>query len=258
MPPLAGFKGGQIATPTGAAPYVVQPEIPTSYEMGLKSTLLGGWVLDTSLFYSTIKNFQAQQCTTSNLGSISCVQTNIDGVKSRGAEINLFGKVTQNLSLNTGFIWAKATYPKGYLGTDGTNIGGTQLAYAPEYKFTLSGEYTQKLTENVNGFFALDTVWKSRLRYEANSFTESTFRPHWTVGGRVGVRTADDRFTVAVFARNLFNVHEPALMQTSFPTATAPMSARSMGRSPSARWVCRSTANSDETGRSAASAPPFC
>jgi iron complex outermembrane receptor protein len=39
------------------------------------------------------------------------------------------------------------------------------------------------------------------------------------VGGRVGVRTADDRFTVAVFARNLFNVHEPALMQSSFPTA---------------------------------------
>jgi len=234
-----GFKGGQIATPTGAAPYVVQPEIPTSYELGLKSTLLGSWVLDTSLFYSTIKNFQAQQCTTSNLGSISCVQTNIDGVKSRGAEINLFGKVTKNLSLNTGFIWAKATYPKGYLGTDGTNIGGTQLAYAPEYKFTLSGEYTQKLTENVNGFFALDTVWKSRLRYEANSFTESTFRPHWTVGGRVGVRTADDRFTVAVFARNLFNVHEPALMQTSFPYSNGanvgaiygPQSFRSVGLS---------------------------
>lgn len=217
-----GFKGGQIATPSyPLKPFVVLPEIPTSYELGLKSTLMGGWVLDTSLFYSTIKNFQAQQCTTDGNGVISCVQQNIDGVKSRGAEINLFGKVTRNLSLNTGFIWAKATYPKGYLGTDGTNIGGSQLAYAPEYKFTLSGEYTHRLSEGFNGFLAADTVWKSRVRYEANSITETTFRPHWTVGGRVGVRTADDRFTVAVFARNLFNVHEPALMQSSFPYSGA-------------------------------------
>jgi iron complex outermembrane receptor protein len=234
-----GFKGGQIATPTGAAPYVVLPEIPTSYELGLKSTLFGGWVLDANLFYQSIQNFQAQSCTVNSLSVISCVQQNISGVKSRGAEINLFGKVTRNLSLNTGFIWAKATYPKGYLGTDGTNIGSTQLAYAPEYKFTLSGEYTHKVTERLNGFMAADALWKSRIRYEANSIADTSFRPHWTVGGRVGVRTADDRFTIAVFARNLFNVHEPALLQSSFPYSGAanigaiygPQSFRSVGLS---------------------------
>jgi iron complex outermembrane receptor protein len=68
---------------------------------------------------------------------------------------------------------------------------------------------------------------------------ETTFRPHWTVGGRMGVRTADDRFTVAVFARNLFNVHEPSLYQSSFPYGGAanigaiygPQSFRSVGLS---------------------------
>lgn len=235
-----GFKGGQIATPAyPLTPYAVRPEIPTSYELGLKSTLMHGWVLDSSLFYTTIKDFQAQQCTTSALAVISCVVQNVDGVKSRGAEIDLFGKVTRDLSLNTGFIWAKATYPKGFLGTDGTNIGGTQLAYAPEYKFTMSGEYSHRLTDRLNGFFAADTVWKSRIRYEANSLSDTTFRPHWVVGGRIGVRTADDRYTLAIFARNLFNVHEPALMQSSFPYSGAanvgaiygPQSFRSVGLS---------------------------
>jgi iron complex outermembrane receptor protein len=90
----------------------VLPEIPTSYELGFKTTLLRSWVLDASLFYQKIENFQAQQCTVNATTTvISCVQKNIDGVKSRGAEINLFGKVTHDLSLNTGFIWAKATYP---------------------------------------------------------------------------------------------------------------------------------------------------
>lgn len=242
-----GFKGGQIATPTGAAPYVVLPEIPTAYELGLKSTLFGGWVADLSLFYSKIKNFQSQQCTVDSNAVISCVQTNVDGVKSRGAEINFFGKVTEGLSLNTGFIYAKATYPGNFVGTDGTNIGGSQLAYAPRYKFTLSGEYQVPITSRFNGFLAADTVWKSRVRFEANSNSETTYRPHWLVGGRVGIRTEDDRFTVAVFARNLFNQHEPALMQSSFPYTTdqgeqnigaiyGPQSFRQVGLSLDARF----------------------
>jgi len=214
-----GFKGGQIATPAlPLVPYVVRPEIPYAYELGLKSTLFGGWVLDLNAFYQNIHDFQAQQCTTiQNTGAISCVQTNISGVKSRGAEINLFGRVTEGLSINTGFLWAKATYPDNYTGTDGTDIGGTQLAYAPEFKFTFSGEYEHSLSDRTKGFLAADAVWKSRVRYEANSLDVTTYRPHWTVGGRIGVRFDDDRYQLALFGRNLFNQHEPLLMQSDFP-----------------------------------------
>jgi outer membrane receptor protein involved in Fe transport len=54
---------------------------------------------------------------------------NADGVKSRGAEINLFGKVTHDLSVSTGFIYAKATYPDGYTSSTSTGtfaLGGSQ------------------------------------------------------------------------------------------------------------------------------------
>lgn len=213
-----GYKGGQIAIPSlPALPYVVQPEIPTAYEAGVKSTLFGGWVMDLNAFYEKIDGFQAQQCVVGSTGVISCTVSNIDGVKTRGAELSFFGRVFQGLSLNTGFIWAKATYPKGFIGNDGVDIGGTQLAYAPEYKFTLSGEYEHPLGERFKGFVASDTVWKSRVRFEQNALTDSTFRPHWLVGARLGVRTADDRYSLAVFGRNLFNVHEPVLLQSSFP-----------------------------------------
>jgi iron complex outermembrane receptor protein len=213
-----GFKGGQIATPSAPlTPYVVLPEVPMAYEGGLKTTLFGGWVADVNVFYQNITNFQAQQCTVDANAVISCTQTNINGVKTRGAEINFFGKLFQGLTLNTGFIYAKATYPTGFLGTDGSNIGGTQLAYAPKYKFTVSGEYEHRLSSTINGFIAADAVWKSRLRYEANSRIETTYGPHWMAGGRIGVRAADDRFQVAIFARNLFNNHEPSLLQSDFP-----------------------------------------
>ena len=116
-----GFKGGQIATTPSAplTPFIVLPEIPMVYEAGLKTTLFDGWVADLNVFYEKIRNFQAQQCTVDANAVISCVQNNINGVKSRGAEINLFGRVFEGLSINTGFIFAKATYPGGFLGTDG-------------------------------------------------------------------------------------------------------------------------------------------
>ena len=215
-----GYKGGQITLPSDptVAPGILLAEIPTSYEAGIKSTLFGGWIADLSAFYQKIQNFQAQQClSNATTGSLVCTSTNIDGVKSRGAEINFFGRVTEGLSLNTGFIYTKATYPNTFLGTDGTAIGGSQLAYAPKYKFTLSGEYEQQVTSGLKGFLAADTVWKSRIRYEANSVAASTYRPHWMVGGRLGVRTEDDRYQLAVFARNLFNQHEPVLYQSGFP-----------------------------------------
>jgi iron complex outermembrane receptor protein len=230
-----GLKGGQIAVPTAPLlPYVVQPEIPMSYEAGMKATLFGGAVLDVSLFYQKIKNFQAQECNVNPVTTqLVCAQTNIDGVKTRGAEVNLFGQISDKLSMNTGFIYTKATYPGGFIGNDSTNIGGTQLAYSPRYKFTLSGEYEQPLTSNFNGFLAVDTIWKSRVRYQNTSRSEETFRPHWTVGGRLGVRSEDERYSAGIFVRNLFNVHEPSLLQSNFGSGVGaiygPQSFRQVG-----------------------------
>jgi iron complex outermembrane receptor protein len=213
-----GFKGGQIAVPTAPAlPYVVQPEIPTSVEAGLKTTLFGGLVADLSIFFQKIKDFQAQECTVNaTTAQLVCAQTNIDGVKSRGAEINFFGQVGERLSLNTGFIYTKATFPGGFIGTDGADIGGKQLGFSPRYKFTFSGEYEQPLSDRFAGFLAADAIWKSRIRYQNNAVEEATFRPHWLIGGRLGARTEDRRFSAAVFVRNLFNVHEPSLLQNNF------------------------------------------
>lgn len=220
-----GFKGAQIAVPgLPASPYVVRPEIPTSYEGGLKANLFHGWLVDFNLFYTNVHDYQAQACTLHPItGAPTCVQVNIDGVTTRGAELSVFGKITPNLSLSSGFIYAKATYPDGFRGTDGLDLGGKQLAYAPEYKFTFSGEYEQSLG-SVDGFIAADGVWKSRLRFEQNSLASTTFAPHWIVGGRIGLRTQDERFSLAIFARNLFDVHEPSQYLSRFPNSGDPTS----------------------------------
>lgn len=241
-----GYKSGQISVPSyPLTPYIVKPEIPTSYELGLKSTLFGGWVADLSLFSETIKNFQLQQCTNTSTGAISCNSVNVDGVKSRGAEISLFGKITPELSVSTGFIYAKAAYPAGYTTTSSAGtfaLGGTQLPFSPRYKFTFSGDYTHQLSQAFAGVISLDAVWKSRVVYQSTTLLTDSFAPHWTVGGRLGLKTADDRYSVSVFARNMFNIHEPLLLYSSFPAAGSngaiygPNSTRQVGLSLDAKF----------------------
>lgn len=204
-----GFKGGQIAIPTGAAPVVLDPEIPNSYEVGYKATLFGGWVLDLNAFYQKFNNFQGQTCLTDSTGRLICTQANVPNVVSKGAEVSVFGRINRNFSIASGFIYANTSYPDNFLGDDGTDIGGTQLTNAPRYKFTFSGEYRQDVSENLRAFVSADAVWKSKIRYGANSNVNTMYPDHWIVGGRLGISTSDDRFTAAIFVRNLFNEHEP-------------------------------------------------
>jgi iron complex outermembrane receptor protein len=224
-----GFKQGQITipdSPTGT-PEVLLPEIPLSFEAGLKSVLFDGLVVDLSLFHAKFEDFQAQLCTQDIVNGqvigIDCRQTNLEYVKSRGAEINFFGDISRELSASAGFIYAKTTYPDGLIGIDGSDLTGEQLLNAPRYKFVFSGQYETPVTENLLGFISADTVWKSKVSYQQSLNPDEAFRDHWIVGGRLGIKDFDERWQASLFVRNLFNVHAPANLLADHydPGATA-------------------------------------
>ncbi|HEV7691712.1 MAG TPA: TonB-dependent receptor [Hyphomonadaceae bacterium] len=218
-----GYKGPQIAigNPTNplSVPQVIEPEIPTSYEIGLKNTLFNGLLFtDANVFYSEIENYQGQLCTPNvPPPGLTCIPQNINGVVSKGAEINIFGRPMDHLTLTSGLIYNRAEYPGGFLGQDGSNLAGEQLISAPEWKFTLGGEYEQPLTAGMTGFVAADTVYKSEIRFAASTDPNVTYDAHWILGGRIGVRSEDGAWTAALFGRNLTNEHEPILRFQNFP-----------------------------------------
>jgi iron complex outermembrane receptor protein len=80
------------------------------------------------------------------------------------------------------------------------------------------------------------------VAYQSTTLLADSFAPHWTVGGRLGLKTADDRYSVSVFARNMFNVHEPLLLYSNFPAAGSngaiygPNSTRQVGLSLDAKF----------------------
>lgn len=221
-----GYKGPQIALgdptdPAAPPPTIVRAEIPTTYELGLKATVFdGGLLVDLNGFYTDLKDYQGQLCITLEAGGLQCVPTNISGLVSKGLELSAFGNVSDNLTLSFGAIWSQVQYPDGFAGQDGSDLSGEQLVGAPEFKVTLSGEYSQPVSDALEAFLALDSVYKSDIRFYPSTDPRSTYGGHVTLGGRVGVRSSDGRWTGAIFVRNLTNNHEPVYRLLNFPDGT--------------------------------------
>lgn len=217
-----GYKGPQIAQAPVDQPAVpdriILPEIPSNYEVGLKYTFGNGMLLDANAFLINVENYQGQSCSIGPPPALvlSCVPVNVDGVESKGFELNLVGNPLDNLTFTTGLLYNKAEYPDGYLGNDGvTNMGGEQLQGAPEWKFNLSGEYTQPFGE-VEGFVAAEATWRSEVRHSQLIDENVMFDAHWLLGGRIGVRSEDGRWTAAIFGRNLLDEHVPVFRLSGY------------------------------------------
>ena len=229
-----GYKGPQFAPPaTGSPPgtpsIVVRPEIPMDYEIGVKKTLFDGRVIaDLSAFYMKVQDFQGQVCITDPVTQLlGCTITNFNGVETKGIEANIFGRVSDHFTVNTGLIWNRATYPKTstnaagvtgpYLGPDGSNLSGAQLVDAPEWKFTFSGEYSQQVFNGLEGFIGADLVYKSRIRYAPSLDPLLSYHANAVIGGQLGIRSPMGKWSANVFARNLTDEHVPVLRQAGFP-----------------------------------------
>jgi iron complex outermembrane receptor protein len=242
-----GYKGPQIALgdPTadpqliGSLPSIVNPEIPTSYEFGAKGNFLDNKLsLDLSVFYVKVVNYQTNLSKLSaDNTSIIPVPANIPSVTSKGVELNITARPVAGLSFNIGGIYNPVKYPAGFLGEDKSDLTNAQLKFVPKYKITASGEYEQNLTARVKGFVSADLVYKSDLRLDVRNNSGPQFaiddavifHAHATLGARIGLRADDDRWNIAIFARNLTNSHEPALVIPRIPPAFGPLKSTSVG-----------------------------
>ena len=217
-----GYKGPQVQAVQGSANVLVAAEIPTAYELGLKGAVLNGMLnIDASVFHTSVKNYQGQQCFLAASGAQTCVPSSVD-VTTKGVELDVYGRPVQGLLLNAGIIYDIAEYPSGYTGGDPnnlvvgtlpgkTNLGGKQLMGVPKTKFTFSGDYSMALG-SIEGFVGGDTVYKSALLLGPYGDDRFVYPSHWTVGARMGVRAVTGGWSANLYARNLTNEHEPVTL----------------------------------------------
>ena len=203
-----GYKSAQLDNISFSErePAVVFPEKPLDFQLGLKSTFMNGRLAaNVNLFHTKVKDYQVQRCILLTVSQLQCLPIIVSKVITQGIEADVFGRIGRHLTVNANLMYNVAKYPNDFVDNDGNSLGGQQIAFAPRWKTTLSGEYAAPLSGQIEGFVSADATYKGKTRLAIDGFSSDYIYPdRLIIGGRVGARVSD-KWSVALFGRNLTN-----------------------------------------------------
>jgi outer membrane receptor protein involved in Fe transport len=194
-----GFNGTAFAV-TRDNDTSFQGEFVDSFELGAKSTLLGGSLrLNGAAFLQNYENFQLNTFLGTNF-----IVTPIPEVESSGIEADfLWLPPVDGLTLQGGFTYSKTEYGTFTPVASGIALlPGATVSFAPEWATSGSISYERPI-----GNFVFSSSLNAR--YTSEYSTASDLLPakdqdaFTLVNGRVGLGTADGKWTVELWAQNL-------------------------------------------------------
>ncbi|HEX7034829.1 MAG TPA: TonB-dependent receptor [Pseudomonadales bacterium] len=201
-----GFKGGGIQSTTdGSFPY--DEEELVSYEAGFKWTGIGGRLrFNGAAFlydYSDLQVFQF--VILGDPPTPLSLLTNASDAEILGLELELQWLPVENLLVNLGLGWLDTEY-QDFVDDLGNDFTGNEITLAPELNFNGLVQYDLPLDP---GTVTVQVDWS----YQDDVFFDALNNPllsqdgYWLWNGRVAWGSADDRWEVAAWVRNLGNEH---------------------------------------------------
>jgi iron complex outermembrane receptor protein len=201
-----GFRAGDFnaAAATFGSP-VIQAESATTYEVGIKSQLLGQrLVANAAAFYTDLSNGQFKLF---DAGGATNVGINIDSTRIYGFELETTAMISDELSLSAAVGYTsteveKFTPPPGYRGSTASYVGATPPR-VPDYTINFAVNYERPLTGTLN-LFAHGAYRRTGSFYWD---LENKYRrdPVDDLDLRIGVRDPDGKWSVAAWAKNALN-----------------------------------------------------
>ena len=181
-------------------------EFVDSYELGAKTTLLDrSLLLNAALFYQKFTDFQLNTF----LGTSFAVRS-IPEVESKGVDIDLLWFTpVQGLSVQGGLTYADTTYGDQKIPNDPTNalalLPGSRLSFAPEWSGSASVTYETPVSDMLKARFNIGAKYTSDYNTGSDLFPPKMQKAFTLFNARAGLSTKDDRWTVEVWAQNLFD-----------------------------------------------------
>ncbi len=219
-----GYKGPGFNLSIDPRAPLIMPEIPTSYEAGIKSTLLDRHLIfNVSGYTSTFKNFQAQAFDTASNGY---VLLNAGELKSRGFEVEASALPAEGLVFNLGISYVDAFFsdfqfdrcypfqpvcrPNGT-----TDSSGNRLPNVPKWTVSLTGRYEAPLNEQLAIFIQGALYSRSKSNFSSNE-DPSTNLPGYTLfDASIGLKDINDELKMTLFCRNCFDKRQPTFINSN-------------------------------------------
>ena len=193
---------GFLAEPGGLP--VLDPEIPTLYELGAKFRLLDDQlVLNTAAFYQTVEDLQAIATDQFGVGR----NLSIDEILSTGVEVDL--------TWLPGIDGLSVTASASYLDTtiedfsDRPDLEGARFRDVSRWNYSLTTDYLFNVSEGWNGFFRAEVVGQSRKNTNLDDDPTADVDGYSLVNFRLGLSSTDERYRITLMAQNVFDEDYP-------------------------------------------------
>lgn len=229
-----GYKGRGFdveLTADFANQVAVLPETVEAWELGFKGQALDGRLsVNTALFYADYQNLQVQSTVAPNVS----IPTNAGSSVSKGAEVEFQFALTDHITLNGGVTYADATFDATRLSCPLTaqaaaitlaagqaeptntcfrigagtaqNVVDGRLPNAPKWRSNLSIRYDDTIPgTDLTGFVQLSATQQSEVTFSLEQDPGLVQDGYGLVNLTIGAVTADDRYTLSLFVRNLFD-----------------------------------------------------
>ena len=212
---LSGLASGNPVAPQFADPRLRSEKVD-AYELGAKATL-GRMNFNIALFHMDMSDFQLLE-----FDGIRFRTFNVPSVKSTGAEIEVFGKLHDYLSINLAGTYANTRFPNncavGLSNAEFPTVStlcGSTLPRSPKFAagagMTYDGPLGRsgwQLMTNVNVQYSdsyRSTVQPRDTDAARTRFPYGIQDNFFKINARIGFTTPDDRYTFELWGLNLTN-----------------------------------------------------
>jgi outer membrane receptor protein involved in Fe transport len=211
-----------LATPGGpviVAPVYADPSFESEkvnqIEVGVKATLFGSIKANLALFDMKMSDFQVLEFT-----GVQFLTFNVNSARSTGAELELFGKLSDHIAANVSATYANARYPSNC--ADGvaaaalastTRLCGQDLTNAPKFAGVFGMTYDGPLNDSGWNLLVNGNVNYSDSRTTRTIDKDTNGLPvplahqenYFKINARIGLTTPDERYTFELWGTNLTN-----------------------------------------------------
>ncbi len=186
-----------------------------TFEIGVKAPLANNRVqISAAAFYNDYRNVQLAAHARPEFPTIAIAVVNAKKARTYGFEASATARVSDPLTVGAAIGYLNAEYtdariPSTHPVLSGLELSNTRMINSPEWQISMHADLDQPISDrfhlvgNVIGAYTSKTLWQA----SANSaFLPDSEEPgYWLVNAKLGVKDADDKWELSVYAKNVFN-----------------------------------------------------
>ncbi|HKU17157.1 MAG TPA: TonB-dependent receptor [Steroidobacteraceae bacterium] len=200
-----GFKSGGFQGQLTFDPAVLQPfkdENLIAYEVGMKTRLLGNTLqLNTSAFFYDYQDLQFYGGLFDSPVGVLFGITNVGDAEVKGAEADLWWRPARGLDIRLGLGLLDTKITKSVVAGVAT---GSELPNSPDVTFNTMVRYEWPVGSTLRAEALFAANYQGDVTFDVvRDPPEAREDAYWLADARIGIGSADDRWNVSLWARNL-------------------------------------------------------